>query len=95
MKNTLLILNICVTLFLVSCNRNATEKTTTTPIPDAPNIEVKITDLALNKDLVCGMLVEEGGIADTASHENKMYGFCSTECKAEFVKDPQMYLAQQ
>lgn len=95
MKNTLLILNICAALLLVSCNQNPTDKVTTTPIPDAQNVDIKVSQLAVNKDLVCGMPVEEGNIADTASLENKTYGFCSAECKAEFLKSPQTYLAQQ
>lgn len=95
MKNILIILNVCIALLLVSCNQNPTQKVTTTPIPDAQNVDIKVSELAVNKDLVCGMPTEEGNIADTASHENKLYGFCSAECKAEFVKNPQTYLAQQ
>lgn len=95
MKNLFLILNISAALFLFSCNRNSGEKTTTTPIPDPKTVEVKLADLASTQDFVCGMPLNEGGIADTASYENKLYGFCAPECKAEFLKNPTTYLAQQ
>lgn len=95
MKNILLTLNICAALLLVACNQNPTDKVTTTPIPDAQTMDIKVSQLAVNKDFVCGMALEEGGISDTASYENKTYGFCSAECKAEFLKNPQTYLAQQ
>jgi YHS domain-containing protein len=28
------------------------------------------------------------GVADTASYKGKLYGFCGTGCKEEFVKKP-------
>ena len=95
MKNILLTLNICAALLLVSCHQNPTDKVSTTPIPDAHTVDRKVSQLAVNKDLVCGMPIEEGNIADTTTHESKIYGFCSAECKAEFLKNPQTYLAQQ
>ncbi|MBL0310446.1 MAG: YHS domain-containing protein [Bacteroidetes bacterium] len=58
-------------------------------------IDIPVTALATNKDFVCGMKVEAGQIADTATYEGKIYGFCSKECKDEFVKDPNSYLSQK
>ncbi len=95
MKNLLLLLNIFATLFLFSCNHNSTEKTTTTPVPDPKTVDVKLSQLGSTQDFVCGMPLNEGGIADTASFENKLYGFCSPECKVEFLKNPATYLAQK
>lgn len=46
------------------------------------------------KDFACGMPVT-AGISDTLHYEGKVYGFCSKECKAEFLKDPKGYLAKQ
>jgi YHS domain-containing protein len=43
------------------------------------------------KDFVCGMPVS-AGIADTAHFKGKVYGFCSKECKEEFVEKPFKYL---
>lgn len=95
MKNLLLTLNICAAIFLVSCNNKPSEKTTTTPTPETKTVQIKLADLSTPKDLVCGMPLEEGGVADTASYSSKLYGFCSAECKAEFQKSPDTYLAQQ
>ncbi len=44
------------------------------------------------KDPTCGMPVT-AGISDTAHYENKVLGFCSTECKNEFLKNPKANLA--
>ena len=43
------------------------------------------------KDLVCGMPTS-AGVSDTLHYKDKIYGFCSKECKDEFVKNPAAYL---
>ena len=43
------------------------------------------------KDLVCGMPTS-AGVSDTLHYKDKVYGFCSKECKDEFVKNPSAYL---
>jgi YHS domain-containing protein len=45
-------------------------------------------------DFACGMPVS-AGISDTCHYEDKAYGFCSAECKAEFQKEPAKYLASK
>ena len=68
--------------------------------PDMPEQStpetVKYTaDMVVNKnDFACGMPVT-AGINDTCHINNKAYGFCSPECKAEFMKDPNKYLTQK
>lgn len=50
----------------------------------------KTYDLALmdnKKDPTCGMPVT-AGVSDTAHYDSKIFGFCSSECKAEFLKNP-------
>jgi YHS domain-containing protein len=44
------------------------------------------------KDLSCGMPIS-AGVSDTAQYKGKLYGFCSAECKADFLKDPEAHLA--
>jgi YHS domain-containing protein len=44
------------------------------------------------KDPTCGMPVT-AGISDTAHYEKLVLGFCSTECKNEFLKNPKANLA--
>ena len=96
MKKLLLGAGLLSLLSLFACNHgNDKEEQTSTPAPEATTINVKISDLASAKDYVCGMDVEDGAIADTASYQGKLYGFCSTECKAEFIKSPETYLAQK
>ncbi len=48
---------------------------------------------ASNKDLSCGMPLR-AGIKDTAHYKGKVYGFCSKECKDEFKKNPEAYIAK-
>jgi YHS domain-containing protein len=44
------------------------------------------------KDPSCGMPTS-AGISDTVHYENHVLGFCSTECKNEFLKNPKAGLA--
>ena len=44
------------------------------------------------KDPGCGMPVT-AGISDTAHYKDKVLGFCSKECKEEFLKNPEANLA--
>ena len=43
------------------------------------------------KDPSCGMPVT-AGIGDTAHYKDKVLGFCSKECKEEFLKNPEANL---
>ena len=44
------------------------------------------------KDPTCGMPVT-AGISDTAHYEKNVLGFCSMECKNEFLKNPKANIA--
>lgn len=44
------------------------------------------------KDPTCGMPVT-AGISDSAHYKDKVLGFCSKECKADFVKNPEGMIA--
>jgi YHS domain-containing protein len=58
--------------------------------------ENKLKDVvyALKIDPVCQMPIT-AGVSDTAIYENKVYGFCAPECKEDFKKDPQSFLAKK
>ncbi|WP_460559165.1 YHS domain-containing protein [Ferruginibacter profundus] len=43
------------------------------------------------KDLSCGMPIS-AGVSDTATYKGKLYGFCSAECKADFLKNAETLL---
>ena len=80
---------------LSSCNQSGPKEETSAPDPMATGVNMTVAQLASDKDLVCGMPVEDGGIADTASYEGKVYGFCASECKKAFLENPSQYLAQK
>lgn len=83
-------------IFLGACNQKAAApKAEEKMSSDSKMVNIKLTALATNKDLNCDMPLDEGGIADTATYNGKVYGFCSTECKADFVKDPEGHLAKK
>lgn len=87
-------------LFLVgltvftACNTASDKDKNTTPAPAAtaimPADSTKSFDVALvdnKKDPSCGMPVT-AGVSDTLHYKGKVLGFCSTECKDSFIKDP-------
>jgi YHS domain-containing protein len=49
---------------------------------------------ANTKDYSCGMPLS-AGVADTAHYKGKIYGFCSAECKADFLSKPEEYLSKK
>ncbi len=46
------------------------------------------------KDLSCGMPLT-AVIGDTAHYKGKLYGFCSSACKNEFLKNPEQYVTKK
>jgi YHS domain-containing protein len=59
------------------------------------SMAVKTFDVSLvdnKKDPTCGMPVN-AGISDTAHYDNHVIGFCSSECKADFLKNPTANIA--
>jgi YHS domain-containing protein len=46
------------------------------------------------KDPVCGMNVDEGRAAATATYRGQTYYFCSRGCKATFEKAPEKYVGR-
>lgn len=86
-------------LALSSCDRlkkqSEEEQINTVPKPMEASVDIPLSTLASNKDIICGMPIEAGQIADTSDYQGKIYGFCSKECKAEFVKNPESYLTQK
>ncbi len=83
-------------IFLTACDRkgNGPAKDISAPVPQA-GVEIPAASLGAKKDPVCGMEMKDGAITDTAVYQSKVYGFCSTECKAEFKKEPTKYLTQK
>jgi YHS domain-containing protein len=88
-----LVIYLSIPIFLFSCNQASN-----TPNPDissppaVPSVIISIDSLDSPIDPVCEMEMNADGIADTIEWEGKIYGFCATECKTEFIKSPEAYL---
>ena len=87
------IYSIVLGLLIFSSCKDQTIQTevSTTPREDTMTIQenaqqTKYTpEMVVNKnDMTCGMPVT-AGISDTCHLNGKAYGFCSAECKAEFL----------
>ncbi len=61
------------------------------PMSQTAGITIDASKLALATDPICDMDVTKE-VADTATYKGKLYGFCGTGCKEEFVKDPESHL---
>ena len=84
-------------LISISCSNNkqntATENKPAEMESSMENNSQFKPEMVINTtDFACGMPVS-AGISDTCHYEEKAYGFCSAECKAEFQKEPAKYLA--
>lgn len=78
---------------LIACKNNKTVETVgdkkdsmTMSKPITDSIKFAAADVDNMKDPTCGMPVG-AGIEDTAHYNNKVIGFCSKECKDEFLKN--------
>lgn len=89
---------IAFSAFFYSCtnNQQKTPESRNAAMETTVSEEKKYTpEMVVNKtDFICGMPTT-AGISDTCHIEGKAYGFCSSECTAEFKKDPAKYLASK
>ena len=96
MKKVFLYGVLAGSIALGACNQKAAApKADDKMSSESKGVNIKLSQLATNKDLNCGMPLEEGAIADTTTYKDKVYGFCSPECKADFLKDPESKLSQK
>lgn len=78
------------------CNNKKDQKISTRQIPAVPrqfvhpHIVIDSSLLAMKKDAVCYMPLWTG-IIDTCIYKGKVYGFCSKDCKNDFLKNPAEY----
>jgi YHS domain-containing protein len=91
MKNISLLISFFAIVFLTaSCSNRQAKKNMESNVAAVSNIDsVKFTPAMVDnkRDPSCGMPVA-AGIEDTVHYKNKVLGFCSKECKDEFLKDP-------
>ena len=55
----------------------------------------KENDMATVKDVVCGMDIDPDTAAAKMEHEGKTYHFCSNDCHAKFMAEPQKYASKE
>lgn len=92
---------LAASMILVACNNNAAERKapvtdnakqdTHIRMPPAPEKNFEGIVFANKTDYICFMPVT-AGVEDTAMYKGNVYGFCSKECKEEFLKNPKQYL---
>ena len=82
----------------LACNNKQNPEQKTSPALESKadenkveGIKIETASLARPDDPVCGMSVKEG-VNDTATVDGKLYGFCSSGCKDEFIKEPSRYI---
>jgi YHS domain-containing protein len=94
MKSISLVIVLFASLFLFSCNNQSKENKAAETSRIAKTDSVKFTAAMVDnkRDPSCGMPVS-AGIGDTAHYKNLVLGFCSKECKDEFLKNPEKNLA--
>lgn len=92
-------LHLIAGIALVACSCHETSNNQPLPAQKAMKAEAVAVDTSLSnlafaskKDPSCGMPLK-AGLTDTISYKGKLYGFCSKECKADFLKDPAAHLA--
>lgn len=94
-KNSLV--NLLAAFLLFSCAAKNEQKEAAEPMHEHSTTATTEKNLYKDvvfdskKDFVCGMPIS-AGVSDTAHYKDKVYGFCSKECKDEFVKNPTNYI---
>ncbi|MFN3300043.1 MAG: YHS domain-containing protein [Sediminibacterium sp.] len=102
LKSTFLAL--IISFLVASCSNSETASTpSSAPVKHGSTMGEVSTDavpkftpdmVSNKRDFICGMPVT-AGIADTAHYKGKVYGFCASECKDEFLKSPDTYTAKK
>ncbi len=100
MRKSIATFILSTSVFLIACG-NSRNQSNTAIVTDSPSMNTNDTvtentyDVKLldnKKDPTCGMPVS-AGVSDTAQYKLKVFGFCSSECKAEFLKNPAANIA--
>jgi YHS domain-containing protein len=98
MKLNVLFALLLVTVLFACKNNNNAKAVEATPkdstVAAQPKQPFDGVEFASKMDLACGMLLT-AGIQDTAHYKGKIYGFCSNECKTDFLKTPEAFLASK
>lgn len=94
MKTITIISAAILSLAIFACKENSKEievkKADEKMMHAAHNLDVKVDNKI---DPICEMETA-GHVSDTIHYGDKIYGFCSSGCKEEFAKNPEMYLSK-
>ncbi|MEO9069919.1 MAG: YHS domain-containing protein [Ginsengibacter sp.] len=87
---------LVISILLAACTSHSQKESTAENAKDTTSVEAPVNlykniKFASPKDLNCGMPLS-AGVEDTAHYKGKIYGFCSKECKDDFLKDPAKHL---
>ena len=86
-----------IALALSACgNKNSAgsePQNVTAPAAPKKNVDIELTSLSQHTDPVCEMPLKKADIADTTTYQGKVYGFCNTGCKEDFLRSPDKYLS--
>jgi len=88
---SLLISFLAIAFLTASCSNHQAEKNAESNVASVTNVDtIKFTPAMVDnkRDPSCGMPVA-AGIEDTVHYKNKVLGFCSKDCKDEFLKNPE------
>jgi YHS domain-containing protein len=97
MKKILFILSIISAA--TGCNQSKApvpekKMETMTVKKDSTAADFSKLNFAYRYDYSCGMPVS-AGVSDTTTYKGKLYGFCSPECKADFLSKPEEYISKK
>ncbi len=84
----LIVLTCMISILIgVGCNsaNNKQSQFDSLPADTTPKKDYSDIIFASKKDTSCGMPLS-AGIGDTLHWNNKIYGFCSTQCKDAFIE---------
>ena len=80
---------------VAACNSKQAEPATETHADTVATVANPLDSIVVvnKKDPICTMPTKNH-VNDTTTYEGKVFGFCSSECKEEFLKKPKDYLAE-
>lgn len=87
---------LCLGLTIISCDKKENTKNNDFEVKHISHEEMKSAtklDVTVvnDKDPICGMDTKEH-LSDTITYKGNVYGFCSTMCKEEFLKNPEKHI---
>jgi len=96
MKKTTILTIAILSIVSISCGEKQEQKKMEVKSANeevmhaAHNLDVKVDNKI---DPICEMETE-GHVSDTIHYAGKVYGFCSSGCKEEFAKNPDLHLSK-